>query len=55
MGALTYVRQAKGTWAVQQGAQAAKWDALSSLTPNDSPASTAARAARGTRREWRTN
>lgn len=55
MGALTYVRQAKGMWAVQQGAQAAKWDALNSLTPNDSLVSAAAGAARGTQREWRTN
>lgn len=55
MGALPSVRQRKGKWAVQQGAPAAKCNAVSSLTPSDSLASAAAGAARGTAREQKTN
>lgn len=55
MGALSSVRQGKETWAVQQGAPAAKGNAVSSLTPSDSFASAAAGAARGTGRERKTN
>lgn len=45
----------KGDVGVQQGAQAAKWNVLSSLTPSDSLARAAAGAARGAGREWKTN
>lgn len=55
MGALTYVSQEKGTWAVQQGTRAAKWNVLSGLTPSDSLARAAAGAARGAGSEWKTN
>lgn len=47
MGALTYVRQEKGTRAVQKGTQPAKGNVLSSLTLTDRLARAAAGGAWG--------